>query len=123
MSDGKRLLLGIALMLAAVVTVAAGILPIPQTGETMYSGKGEGTMEILPIPVLREDAPVNTGNARELSAIPGIGETIGENMVSERTENGLFLYPEDLISVRGIGQKKLEQILPLLILAGEEGER
>ena len=35
-------------------------------------------------------------------------------MIDEREKNGLFVYPEDIMSVSGIGIKKLEKIRPYL---------
>ncbi|MBR6705839.1 MAG: ComEA family DNA-binding protein [Clostridia bacterium] len=54
----------------------------------------------------------NTASVRELMQIPGIGQKTAEAIVAEREQNGPFLFPEDLMSVKGIGPKKLESFLP-----------
>ena len=54
----------------------------------------------------------NTASVRELMQIPGIGEKTAEAIVEEREQNGPFLFPEDLMAVKGIGPKKLESFLP-----------
>ncbi len=54
----------------------------------------------------------NTATAEELMLIPGIGEKTAEAIILERETNGPFLYPEDLMAVSGIGQKKLDSFRP-----------
>ncbi|QTE68546.1 helix-hairpin-helix domain-containing protein [Clostridiales bacterium] len=60
---------------------------------------------------------MNSGSAEELQALPGIGETLSQLIISERENNGNFYYPEDLTAVKGIGIKKLEQFRELLDLS------
>ena len=57
---------------------------------------------------------VNTATAEELTVLPGIGPTLAGRIVAERTENGPFCYPEDLMTVSGIGTHKLAAILDLV---------
>ena len=54
----------------------------------------------------------NTASIKELMQIPGIGQKTAEAIVAEREQNGPFLFPEDLMAVKGIGPKKLESFLP-----------
>jgi competence protein ComEA len=51
---------------------------------------------------------VNTATAAELTALPGIGETIAQAIVEYRDNNGAFRSVDDLLQVKGIGEKKLE---------------
>ena len=59
---------------------------------------------------------VNTADLYELTELPGIGETLSALIIRERDGNGPFYYPEDLLSVKGIGVKKLEQFRGMLNL-------
>ena len=54
---------------------------------------------------------VNFADAEEPTAIRGIGQVLAERIISERSENGLFCYPEDLLAVQGIGERKLKDML------------
>ena len=60
------------------------------------------------------DGPVavNSADAEELDTLPGVGEVIARRIMEEREENGPFYYPEDLMNVKGIGEKTLEKLLP-----------
>jgi len=53
---------------------------------------------------------INTATAAELEALPGIGPATAEKIVNDRTENGPFELPEDLMRVPGIGAKKYEAL-------------
>ncbi|MBR4068880.1 MAG: helix-hairpin-helix domain-containing protein [Clostridia bacterium] len=55
---------------------------------------------------------MNSAEVDELMKLPGVGPVLAEAIVSERQQNGLFYYPEDLLNVRGIGEKTLEKLLP-----------
>lgn len=57
---------------------------------------------------------INTADAEDLQALPGVGETMAQNILDERAAHGSFYYPEDLLTVRGIGEKKLSGLIPWL---------
>ena len=53
---------------------------------------------------------VNTATVAELEAIPGIGPAKAEAIITYREANGNFKKAEDLILVKGIGEKLFEKI-------------
>jgi len=53
---------------------------------------------------------INQATAKELEALPGIGPVLALRIIEERNRKGKFLAPEDLLKVKGIGKKKLEEI-------------
>jgi competence protein ComEA len=59
---------------------------------------------------------VNRATALELEKLPGIGPKLAQQIVEDRTANGPFSTPEDLLRVKGIGPAKLEKIKEMIIL-------
>lgn len=59
---------------------------------------------------------VNTATKEQLMELPGIGEVLAENIIEFREKNGGIFYLDDLLDVKGIGEKKLEEILPFITL-------
>jgi len=59
-----------------------------------------------------EPININTANAAELDRLPRVGPVIAERIIEFREENGPFASVDDLVRVRGIGAKTLEQIRP-----------
>lgn len=58
---------------------------------------------------------VNTANAAEWEQLPGIGPVLAQRILAERSRRGgRFETAEDLIAVKGIGEKKLAKLLPYL---------
>lgn len=59
---------------------------------------------------------VNTASAEELQKLPGIGPAYSERIVEWREKNGTFTSKEELMEIKGIGEKRLEDIRPLIEL-------
>ena len=57
---------------------------------------------------------INTAGIEELKQLSGIGDTKARAIVAYRDENGPFQSPEDLIKVKGIGEKTLAKLLPYI---------
>lgn len=53
---------------------------------------------------------INTASAAELQALSGIGPSMAQSIIDERTQNGAFASVDDLMRVSGIGEKKLAKI-------------
>lgn len=53
---------------------------------------------------------INTADEAELQALPGVGEATASAIVKDRTQNGTFSSPEDIMRVSGIGEKKYEKM-------------
>ncbi len=57
---------------------------------------------------------LNTATAEQIENLPGIGPATARAIVEYRKQNGGFSSVDELIEVRGIGPKKLEQIRPFV---------
>ena len=63
---------------------------------------------------------LNTAGTDQLTAIPGIGEAMAQRIVEWRDEHGPFRRVEDLMKVKGIGEKSLEKMRPHVTVGENE---
>lgn len=64
------------------------------------------------VPALAADLQkvnINTATLEELISLDGVGEKMGTKIVAFREANGPFQKPEDLMMVKGIGQKLFDK--------------
>ncbi|MBI4429168.1 MAG: helix-hairpin-helix domain-containing protein [Ignavibacteriales bacterium] len=59
---------------------------------------------------------INSASKTELMKLPGIGEVLAGRILAHRSERGPFQSIDDLRRVKGISQKKFEQIKNLIIV-------
>lgn len=57
---------------------------------------------------------INTATAEALDFLPGIGPELARRIVEYRDNNGDYLRCTDLLNVKGIGEGRLEDILPYI---------
>ena len=99
---------------AAPVTVSVSpamqTLP-PETTEPTSPSTEETIAITFPI-------HINLAEKEEFMALPGIGEVLAQRIVDYREEHGPFENTEGLLNVEGIGKKRMEEILELIIIGG-----
>jgi competence protein ComEA len=73
-------------------------------------------MAFIPLAVAQDVEKVNINKAtiEELVQIKGIGQKYAERIVDFRDKNGPFKKIEDIMNVKGIGPKKFELIKDLI---------
>jgi competence protein ComEA len=78
-----------------------------------------------PAPAAQAAAMVNlnSANVAQLETLPGVGKATAERIVEYREKNGGFKKVEDLMNVRGIGEKSFLKIKPLITVATAKAER
>ena len=57
---------------------------------------------------------INTASQSELESLPGIGATKARSIIEYRTTSGGFRSSEELLNVKGIGQKTYDTLAPLI---------
>jgi competence ComEA-like helix-hairpin-helix protein len=62
---------------------------------------------------------INSASVEQLSLLPRIGPSVAQRIVDFRKENGPFKSVDDLMLVRGIGEKSLAGIRAYLSTSGE----
>jgi competence protein ComEA len=65
--------------------------------------------------ILKGPIRVNSASVAELQKIKGVGPVLAQKIVDYRTRNGAFRSAADLDKVPGIGKKKLDNLLSVLI--------
>ena len=60
---------------------------------------------------------LNTATVAQLETIPGIGTKMAERIIEYRQKNGAFKKVEDLMHVRGIGEKSFLKMKPLITVS------
>jgi len=63
-----------------------------------------------------EKINLNTATVEQLQALPGVGPSIAKSIVDYRTKVGKFNKIEEVLNVKGIGEKKFQQIKDRLTL-------
>lgn len=61
-------------------------------------------------PWYKEKININIADKDLLITIPGIGEKRAEDIIAYREENGGFQTTEDIMKIKGIGEKTFESI-------------
>ena len=83
-------------------------------------------MSFLAVPSHSEDTPVkkidiNLASVQELQKLPQIGVAVAQRIVDYRGKHGKFSKIEEIMKVKGIGEKTFLKIKPL-IMVGQESK-
>jgi competence protein ComEA len=95
MKKGFSIQLAIVVLFLCATAASALALPISQTKSATVSE-------------LRIN--LNTATATELAKLPGIGEKVAARILAYREENGRFQKVEEIMNVKGIGEKTFTRL-------------
>ncbi len=59
---------------------------------------------------------INTATNEQLQDLPGVGPAYAKRIINWRQENGAFTSKDQLLEIKGIGDKRLARIKPLITL-------
>jgi competence protein ComEA len=63
-----------------------------------------------------EKVNINTATAEQLQTLPGIGPSLAKTIIDHRTKSGKFNKVEELLNVKGVGEKKFQKIKDRLVV-------
>lgn len=69
--------------------------------------------DVEPVPAVFQ-VDINAAEWPEIAQLPGVGETLASRIVAQRT-TAPFSSVDQLLAVRGIGEKKMNAIRPFLL--------
>ena len=66
---------------------------------------------------------LNTSNATQIASLPGIGPKTAESIIQYRQKNGGFKKIEEIMNVRGVGEKSFLKIKSLITVTAPKVDR
>jgi len=97
--------------LAALMAVA----PATATAQTKAA-------KSKPAPAVSAPVNLNTATAADLQALPGVGAATARLIIEHREKNGGFKKIEELMNVKGIGEKSFLKLKPMVIVSPQKAE-
>ena len=94
-----------ALVVPVLGLSLSGIAAHPAVAE----GEAAGTHKVVNI---------NQASAEELARLPRVGAKLAQRIVQHRTDHGAFRRPEDLMQVKGVGEKFFATLKPYVAVSG-----
>jgi competence protein ComEA len=108
-----------ALVAAAAITAAATATPSAQTKPASAAAKPATSSAKAASGAI---VNINTASVAELTTLPGIGEKTAARIIEYRQKNGNFKKVEELMNVRGIGEKNFLKLKPQLAIGQAKAE-
>jgi len=105
---------GLALALAALVSTTGFAAPAAKSASSAKSA-APAKAKATRVARVQKAAPagkvnINTASATELSSLPGVGAKLAARIVEHRQKVGGFKSTQELMNVKGVGEKNFTKI-------------
>ena len=100
-------------MLRNVLTIVAAASLLATVPSVVASAQGKPTSAASK-PAPTTPININTASATDLEGLPGVGAKTAARIVEYRQKNGPFKKVEELMNVRGLGEKNFLKLKPQL---------
>jgi competence protein ComEA len=101
---------------AFVLAIVMGALPAPAAAQGKTAKPKSAATAASPV-------NLNTATAAELQALPGVGAATAKLIIEHRQKNGGFKKVEELMNIKGIGEKSFLKLKPMVTVGTEKAER
>ena len=95
-----------ALFVALVLCLTVGFAASPATQSKAPASKAPAAAATV--------VNLNTATLSQIATLPGVGEKSAQRIVEYREKNGGFKKIEELMNVKGIGEKSFLKLKPLV---------
>ena len=95
-----------ALMAALIASLVLGGAPSAAAQEKASPSKSAAVAPAV--------VNLNTATSAQIATLPGIGEKAAQRIIEYRDKNGGFKKVEELMNVKGIGEKSFLKLKPLV---------
>jgi len=102
----------VLLMMVLLAMGSVSVAPLLAQGAGEARGSSAAATTVRPI-------DLNAATARDLEALPGIGARTAQRILEYRQKAGGFRKIEELMNVRGIGEKSFLRLKPLVTVGGK----
>jgi competence protein ComEA len=106
--------------LLSIVTLSVLVIAQPGAAGAAQAPSGGRVAVKAPAPVI---VNINTASVKELNALPGIGAKTAALIVEYREKNGPFKKIEELMNIRGVGEKSFLKLKPRLTVGTPSADR
>ena len=111
-ASGARLRILLTLLPGCLLACALACVKLSQNPQLSPSqALGHQPPQVMPA---RPRLDLNTATARQLEALPGIGEALAARIVEHRQRYGRFRRAEHLIMVRGMSDRRFRKLRELV---------
>lgn len=105
-----------------LLVVAAGIISTAPAYANAQAPQKAAARSTASRTALTGPININTASAAELEVLPGVGAKTAERIVEYRQKNGPFKKIEELMNVRGIGEKAFLKLKSSIIVTSAKPE-
>jgi competence protein ComEA len=109
----RRLMFAVAIVIATLIASPSSSWAQAAKGRGAAKAKATATDPIN----------LNAATAAQLQTLPGVGASAAQRILDYRQKNGSFKKIEELMNVKGIGEKSFLKLKPLITVSADKGDR